>query len=32
VKVVVGYSGATVQMENRDGVWIATRLTDFWVT
>ena len=32
VKVTVGYSGATVQMEKKDGVWIARELTDFWIT
>lgn len=32
VKVTVGYSGATVQMEKRDGVWIAKELTNFWIT
>lgn len=32
VKVTVGYSGATVQMEKKDGVWRATALTNFWVT
>ncbi len=32
VKVTVGYSGATVQMEKKDGVWIARELTNFWIT
>jgi tetratricopeptide (TPR) repeat protein len=32
VKVTVGYSGATVQMEKRDGIWIARELTNFWIT
>ena len=32
VKVTVGYSGATVQMEKRDGVWVAKALTNFWIT
>lgn len=32
VPVVIGYSGATVQMEKKDGVWSATALTNFWVT
>jgi tetratricopeptide (TPR) repeat protein len=32
VKVTVGYSGATVQMEKKDGAWLARDLTNFWVT
>ena len=32
VKVTVGYAGATVQMEKKDGRWIARELTNFWVT
>jgi hypothetical protein len=32
VKVTVGYSGATVQMEKKDGEWIARELTNFWIT
>ena len=32
VSVTVGYSGATVQMEKRDGRWIAKELTNFWIT
>jgi hypothetical protein len=32
VKVTVGYSGATVQMEKKDGVWVAKELTNFWIT
>ena len=32
VKVTVGYSGATVQMQKKNGVWTAQQLTDFWIT
>lgn len=32
VKVTVGYSGATVQLEKKDGVWMAKELTNFWIT
>ena len=31
-RVTVGYSGATVQMEKRNGTWIARELTNFWIT
>jgi tetratricopeptide (TPR) repeat protein len=31
-RVTVGYSGATVRLEKRDGKWIATELTDQWIT
>ena len=30
--VVVGYAGATVVLEKQDGVWVALRLTNRWVT
>jgi hypothetical protein len=32
VKVTVGYSGATVQMEKKEGSWVATGLTNLWIT
>ena len=32
VKVTVGYSGATVQLEKKNGAWVATALTNFWIT
>jgi len=33
VRVTVGYSGATVQMEKtKDGAWVAKELTNFWIT
>jgi hypothetical protein len=30
--VTVGYSGASVVLEKKDGVWIATGLTNQWIT
>jgi hypothetical protein len=30
--VTVGYSGATVVLEKRDGAWTAVRLTNEWIT
>lgn len=30
--VTVGYSGATVVLEKRDGAWIAVELTNEWIT
>ena len=32
VKVTVGYSGATVQLEKKNGAWVATALSNFWIT
>jgi hypothetical protein len=32
VPIIVGYSGATVLMEKRDGAWVAVRLVNQWVT
>jgi tetratricopeptide (TPR) repeat protein len=32
VPVTIGYSGATVVLEKRDGVWHAIELTDRWIT
>lgn len=32
VPIVVGYSGATVILEKKDGVWVAIRLVNQWVT
>jgi hypothetical protein len=32
VAVVIGYAGANVIFEKRDGVWVATLLTNAWVT
>jgi hypothetical protein len=32
VPVAIGYSGATVVLEKRDGVWHALRLTNEWIT
>ncbi len=32
VKVTIGYSGATVEMEKEAGRWIARRLTNQWIT
>jgi hypothetical protein len=32
VNVTIGYSGCTVVLEKRDGVWTPTRLTNEWVT
>ena len=31
-KVTIGYSGATVELEKKDGVWVARRLTSQWIT
>jgi len=30
--VTIGYAGATVVLEKRDGTWVATALTNQWVT
>lgn len=30
--VTIGYSGATVVLEKRDGAWIAVELTNEWIT
>ena len=32
VRVVIGYAGATVELEKEGGKWIAKRLTNQWVT
>ena len=32
VQITVGYSGGTVHMERKDGAWIATALTNVWLT
>jgi tetratricopeptide (TPR) repeat protein len=32
VDIVVGYSGATVIMEKQNGVWVALRLVNQWIT
>ncbi len=32
VAIVVGYSGATVIMEKKSGVWVAVRLVNQWIT
>ncbi len=32
VKVTVGYSGCTVQLAKKNGAWVATELTNFWIT
>jgi tetratricopeptide (TPR) repeat protein len=32
VRVTVGYSGATVELEKEAGAWVARRLTSQWVT
>lgn len=32
VKVTIGYSGATVEMEKDGGKWVARRLTNRWIT
>jgi hypothetical protein len=32
VPVTIGYSGATVVLEKRDGVWRAIKLTNEWIT
>jgi len=31
VKIRVGYTGGTVQLEKRDGAWTMTGLTNFWI-
>jgi hypothetical protein len=31
-RVTIGYSGASVVLEKRDGAWSVVRLTDFWIT
>ena len=32
VPITVGYSGATVMLEKRNGVWVATKLVNQWIT
>jgi tetratricopeptide (TPR) repeat protein len=32
VPIIVGYSGATVILEKRDGAWVAVKLVSQWVT
>jgi tetratricopeptide (TPR) repeat protein len=32
VRVTVGYSGCTVQIEKRAGIWVTLELTNFWIT
>ena len=32
VPVTIGYSGATVVLEKRDGVWHIVELTNHWIT
>jgi hypothetical protein len=31
-KVTIGYSGATVELEKQEVRWVATRLTNQWIT
>lgn len=30
--VTIGYSGATVELERENGIWVAKRLTNMWIT
>jgi hypothetical protein len=31
VKIRVGYTGATAQLEKREGAWFVKELTNFWI-